>query len=278
MTSSVSGSFRTRRRSRRSVAAPRRTASPTRAPHIATPSIGSVRRTSSTRATAVARRSRRGQRHTDDRGRDVDALGNAAGAGLEDHGIGSGCGSRSMIGSRRGPTCSSGPRRVSRRRGGRPARPRSRRQLDVRLLCRRRRHPPRRRSRHPRTRPARVDGCPDTAGGAPRTSGRRQRFLHHPLDPPSLRAEALEGRGRHDRSARCSTRPRRRRGCSDERRSSRASERIDDPVERRRARGAVRELRLIAHADVWRSRITLPAPHPPRQRMRARAARRSGSR
>ena len=91
------------------------------------------------------------------------------------------CGSRSAAASERWMDRLVGPcaDEVGGRR--RPADPRPRRQLDVRVRGRRRRPAPGRRPRRPRTRPARATPAQIRLGAAARTATPPATFAHHPL-------------------------------------------------------------------------------------------------
>ena len=120
-------------------------------------------------------------------------------------------GRRGRLGALGGPAGRADGRRAG--GGRRPPGPRPARQLDVRVLRGRRRHAPRRRPRDPRPRPARRDAGPAAAGAAPRPRDAAA-VPPPPARPAGLRPEAVEGRGRHRRCARCSTPAARRPSCS----------------------------------------------------------------
>ena len=87
-------------------------------------------------------------------------------------------------------------RRRGRRRCRRPADPRSRRELDVRVRGRRRRSPPGDRPGDTRSGPAPSDAGTDPAG-APARARDTGRLRTPPAHPAAGRQQALEGRRRH---------------------------------------------------------------------------------
>ena len=112
------------------------------------------------------------------------------------------CASPSATGRRRGWTPRSGRAPTTSRRRGDLADPRPARQLDLRLLRRRRRPAPGRRPRRPRPGPARRDAGPDPARPAARSRGAAD-VPPPPADPPARRPRSSRSRRAIPGSASC---------------------------------------------------------------------------